>query len=699
MVTLYLKSNSVIKIVGLILVGLFLFSRIYDLPIYLSAILSFCWFLYVPYGVGSLILEILQRHIKKLNSCFDSIGIVSTVTNWFIGTLTISAIVYVLFTININIININIINFIGPLFLILSVGSFFVSNHSKLIVPLKKHRLRIALILIMGISFGLYVRSFSPFPLSPGIDVFNHMYVIESILDNSPSNSPLVYFPTFDIIIALASSTFGADLNSVFWMGSVFLSMVFSLSCYVMLYYFLKNNAQALLGTAIALPLTEMGFATNLQFFYPASFMMSIFPLMFFTVDYLWKKVVQNNKTITIVFTMAIFSVSVLIHTYIGFIVCLLLSLYVFCSYYLAKNDRLFFIYRLVTVVLALILLAYCLGYVSFQFKFDFIKSNLFESYHLYNTFTKLNILEQWYTKEVLLASAVGYLVLSFYKNKNIVILNSIGIVMLLTYFQQISDIHRLMPLERSFIGLGAITTFTLPVIILTQKFKISHLFYDNIKKIKSRGSDGGTIDINNKNQRPIIERFRSISLPKDLGIFRTYEKNSKLLNIYIVLVFMILFPVLMLPFDTYMDPYTKQGYDFTNYTFAELSAAAWIKENIPKNHKIYSDPSTVIEMRGLSNRPNIEGIGWNTTTAYEVRSVLLSENATYAYQSIISNHGNDITIVISPRTSEWLTGREFFIQAPIEDFNYFNGIEKFFDEQYFQVEYNENGIMILTLK
>ncbi|WP_222424728.1 hypothetical protein [Candidatus Nitrosocosmicus arcticus] len=556
-----------------------------------------------------------------------------------------------------------------------------------------------ALILIMGMCFGLYVRSFSPYPLSPGIDVFNHMYVIQSILDNSPSNSPLVYFPTFDIIIALGSSTFNADLNSVFWMGSIFLSMLFSLSCYVMLYYFLKNNAQAILGTAIALPLTEMGFATNLQFFYPASFIMSIFPLMFFTVDYLWKKLVQSNKIVTIVLTIVIFSVLILIHTYIGFIVSLVLSLYVFCYYILFKKDRLFFTFRLVTVAFALILLAYCLGYMTFQFKMDFIQSNLFESYHLYNTFTKVNILEEWYTKEILLASIVGCIVLSFYKNKNIVILNFIGIVMLLTYFQQISDIHRIMPLERSFIGLGAVTTITLPIIILTQKIQASHLIPKNLKKIKSSKLDEAAINNNKENSKTIIEKFRSIALTNGMGLFHTYEKNSKLLNIYIIVVFAILFPVLMLPFDTYIDPYTTQGYDFTNYTFGELSAAEWIKENTPKNYKIYSDPSTVIEMRGLSNRPNIEGIAWNTTTAYEVRSVLLSENATYAYQSIVTNHGNDTTIVITPRTSEWLTGREFFIQAPIKDFEYFEGIEKFYDEKYFRLDFYNDSVMVFTLR
>jgi hypothetical protein len=78
---------------------------------------------------------------------------------------------------------------------------------------------------------------------------------------------------------------------------------------------------------------------------------------------------------------------------------------------------------------------------------------------------------------------------------------------------------------------------------------------------------------------------------------------------------------------------------------------------------------------------------------------ISLSEKETYGYQSIITNHSNDTTIVINPRTCEWLTGREFFIQSSITDFEYFEGVEKFFDEKYFRMDYNKNDIMIFILR
>ncbi|WP_458747530.1 hypothetical protein [Candidatus Nitrosocosmicus sp. T] len=688
-----MKFFSPNKIVGLILVAFFILSRFYDLPTYVSSILSLCWFLYVPYALGFLILEISRRYLKRLNSSIESIDIVIHILNWFVGIVAVSAIVYSLFTADVPIIGI-----IGPLLLFISIAAIFVFESSKSLQSFKKYHLRIVLILIIGITFALYIRSFSPYPLSPGIDVFNHMYVIQNILDNS-DEVLLVYPPTFDITIALGSSTFDADLNSVFWMGSILIGMLFSLSCYVMLCYFLKNNTQAIFGTVIALPLTETAFASNLQFFYPSSFVMSIFPLMIFSIDYLWKKLVDTNRMVALVFTVTIFAIFILIHSYIGFIVVVALSVYIFCFYYLSKKDRSFFIFRLLTVAFSLILLAYCLGFVTFQFKLDFIEHKTFLTYDMFETPTKVRHLEQWYTEQILLASAIGFFLLSFYKDKKIVILNFIGVVMLLIYFQQISDIQRIMPLERAFLALGAVTTFTLPIIILTQKFKTSHMFYNNMKKIKLRPTNASQTDIENKNSKKIIEKLRSIQLTNSLGIFQTHHKDSKILSIYVIIVFAFIYPVLLVPFDAYTDPLTSLGYPLTTYTFEELDASKWIKENIPENYKIYSDPSTVIEMRGLSNRPNIEGIGWNLTVASEVRSVLLSENATYAYESILTNHGKNTAIVITPRTSEWLRGDTFFTQLPIKEFKYFEGVEKFFDENYFRLEYRNDNILIFVLR
>jgi hypothetical protein len=97
-----------------------------------------------------------------------------------------------------------------------------------------------------------------------------------------------------------------------------------------------------------------------------------------------------------------------------------------------------------------------------------------------------------------------------------------------------------------------------------------------------------------------------------------------------------------MTPYNIYLDAYTKDGYSFVNFIGEELNAAKWIEKNSPKNYAIYSDPFTVIEMRGLAYRQNVEGIGWNITVA--------SEDAASAYRMITSTVGKNILVVITPR-------------------------------------------------
>ena len=278
--------------------------------------------------------------MKKINSIITSINIAGIIIKWIFGILVVSIIVLISLHSHLSILSI-----LGPVLLLLSVGLYFILNQlktkSKSKIGLNNYYLRIVLVVIvLGISFGLYIRSFSPYPLTPGLDVFIHIYTIKSILSNSFSNVPLVYLPTFDIFVALGSSTFNADLNSVFWFGSILLCIIFSLSWYIMSYYFLRNHAISILGTIISLSITEMGIASNLQYYYPASFSMSIYPLLFFLVDYIWKKLKNDHIILAVILTISICSVLIMMHYYLGIIASVQLSLYIVCAFYIAKKDN-----------------------------------------------------------------------------------------------------------------------------------------------------------------------------------------------------------------------------------------------------------------------------------------------------------------------------------------------------------------------
>lgn len=688
------------RIIPGILIVTFFLCRFYDVPSYVSSILTFCWILFVPFTIGSFLLRIPSSLFNKVYFNILSIGISGIIVRWFIGLATITALAYAILLNQSGLINV-----MGPLLLILTGVSCIVARpsnavlYSKLVLNLKSFHVRIGIIVIMlGIIFGLYIRSFSPYPLSPGIDVFNHMFIIQSILNNAFVDLPLSYLPTVDTIIALAASTYDADLSSLFWMGSIFVGTCFALSCFIMIYYFSRNLCFSLLGVVIALPLTEHGFAANIQFFYPASIMMSIFPLMIFVIDNIWKTKNRANLPIMITLTIIVFSVLLLIHAVLGSIICLILIIYLFFSYSISKHNRLFFLLRIVTITSAIILMGYYLGYISDQFQVALIKSNQFESQHLYNTFTKIMNLDQWYTNIIMTLSLVGFIVLSFHKKKEIVVLNLIGIVLLLIYFQQISYIHRIIPLERVFISFAASAVIALPILILISIVKDIRN-NGRVKKLFEDSKNDYTESSNSHNLAHLNNKIRSLINFDKLGLIPIFEMNHKILFIIAILVFVVLFPFLLQPYDIYLNVYLSNGFNFTNYTHDELLASQWISENIPEDYKIYSDPSTVLEMRGLSHRPNIEQIGWNTTVATEVKSVFQSENSKYAYENIISSHGKELIIVITPKTAQWIISDQYFYTLPVTEFKIFPGLNKFYNEKYFNLEYAENNVYLFTLK
>jgi hypothetical protein len=658
------------------------------------------WILFIPQFIGTVFLKIPIKYIKQLYFNVLNIGIAGLPIRWFIGLLLITVTMYISF-----IIQLGMANMLGPLLLIsyvvysLNIKPDSLVLHQKLVYHLNNDHFRIISILILiGIFFGYYIRSFTPYPLSPGFDVFTHMFVINSVLNDSFSNIPLTYFPTWDILIALSSTTFNADLNSIFWMGPFLLSPLFSLSCYLMIYCLLKNKSVAILGTVICLPLTEQGLSPSMQVFYPSSVIMSIFPLMVFVIDVIWKK--QSSYSFKIVFTFIIYSGLIIIHPVLGGIASIMLSLFIFFVFYLSKKEKLFLLIRLLSIILSLVLFCYYYGILTVQIQFQNIfQGKLYETSQFYETITKIMHLEQFYTGVIITLGLVGFIVLSFHKNKRVVVLNIIGIILLLVYFQELVFIHRILALERPLLIFAAIFIITLPILIISNRLSLSTFFNRKVKESLYSESPKDLGRSINSIQKLLFNKIKSSTLNNKLGIIPTYEKSPLLLIVYIMIIFVVLFPIITTPFEFYVTYYLENGHYFASYTQEVLTASKWINEHIPSNFKIYSDPQTVIEMRGLAHRQNIEAIGWNTTVAEEVKSVFQLDNPEDAYQRILSNHGHNVVIVITPKTAEWIDSNLYFVTLPIIDFKDFKGLKKFYNENYFNLDYNKNDIFIFTLR
>lgn len=691
---------TITRITGILFLVLFLISKTYDLPTYVNTLLAIVWILLIPHFIGTLLLKIPIKYIKQLHFNVLNTGIAGIPIKWFIGLLLITVTSYISF-----IIQIGIINVLGPLLLVsyvaynLSIRPVSFALHQKLVYRLDRDHFRIiSILLIIGVFFAYYIRSFTPYPLSPGFDVFTHMFVINSILDNSFSNIPLTYFPAWDILLALGSTTFNVDLNSIFWMGPFLLSPLFSLSCYLMLFYFFKNKAVSILGTVICLPLTEQGLVPSMQVLYPSSVIMSIFPLMVFVVDFIWKK--QYSFSFKMVFTFVIYSSLIIIHPMLGGIASIMLSLYILFVFYFSKKEKLFLLIRLLSIVFSLILLFYYYEVLTQQIYFeDIFKGKLFEIDYFNETIIKVVHLKEFYTEAVVTLGIFGFIIMSFHKNKKLVALNLIGAILLLAYFQQLIYVHRILALERPLLIFAATFAITLPLLLISSKLRSSTFFGGKVNESLRTELLKDQVNSINSLQKLLINKVKLFTLTNKLGIIPSYEKSNKLLIIYVVIVYIIMFPILIYPFDFYVGVYLENGQSFASYTPEVISAANWINENIPNDFKIYSDPQTVLEIRGLANRPNIEAIGWNTTVAQEVKSVLQSDDPQDAYERIMANHGHNVLIVITPKTSEWIHSSLYFITLPITDFKNFSGLNKFYNDNYFNLDYNKNDIFIFTLR
>jgi len=676
------------KATGIVLFLFFIVSEAFTLPEVLSAILGIFWLLYVPFGIGNLFIMIPIKSIKGLSNYLQSIKIANILIEWFIGLFLV-----LLLTFAIN--QLSMASILGPILLFAAAVSFHLKSPSSKIESKFFLNRSIVIILIigsiLGFSFGAYIRSLSPYPLTVGFDLFAHMHVAKSVLNGPIDTNTVVYLPTFDILIGLGSTTFKADVIGLFWIGPILLFSLFGIALYAMSYWITKNHICAFIGSFIGLSVTEMGLVPNLPHFYPASFVMCIFPLTFVIVDIIWKKP-SKDKKLPIILTVIIFSGLIVIHYDLGLVASSILLLYLIILYYTSKKDLVLLILRLITICVGIITLMYFWGYIHFQIQIQHIfnQSHLIDNTYLYDMRTKLMYLSQFYSTKVLSFSILGLVALSLFTEKRAVIMGFIALVLLVVDFQQIAIIDRILSLERPLLSFAAAVLLMMPSLIIFKRFRSAYpIHVDSDSKILSTHKNLG---------ESISDKLRIITLSSQI---------TRLNLVYGIAITILLLPTLVIPYKTYLEPFYQHGDTFSNFDSQELAAAKWIEKNTPKNYLVFSDPFTAFEMRGLAFRQNIDAIGWNLTIAKLVKSVMTSENASEAYNKIVSNNGKNLMIIVTPRTSQWLKVNDlnsaanrtnYFLDFPIEKFVSFRGFNKFFNTEYFNLEYHSNNIFVFTL-
>jgi hypothetical protein len=458
------RFSTLLQIGGIALFALFLTSKLVVLPGYLLSNLALTWMLYVPFCLGNLLTNFPMRSLKIIFNQVHDIQYGNIPIRWFLGFIIIVSITtFFLYA------GISVTGLLGPTLLAIATGSTFLHRRQE-----SKSTNKIFYILlftiILGISFAGYVRSFSPYPLTPGTDIFTHLYTIQNILHNS-LESPLVYPPTFHMLIALGSDTFHADLTEIFWLGSFVLFSLFSISVYLMSYWIAKNHVHAVIATVIALSVTEEGLVPNLQVFFPSSLIMCIFPSCFFFVDNIWNKLNVDKKH-KVFFTSIIFSGLILLHLQLGTLAALIIASYLIICNLVNRNNFINFIIKIMLICLTLIVIMYYFGYVNSQIQVSVFQSSTGLANYNFDIATKIKHLNWWYTDTIFIMSLVGLITLSFYKERKMTVIGLLAVVLLVIYFQNIEIIHRAMNLERPLLSFAAAALLVLPVSILD-----NHLF------------------------------------------------------------------------------------------------------------------------------------------------------------------------------------------------------------------------------
>lgn len=473
-----IRFSTISRLVGISLFALFVISKLVVLPGYLLSNLALAWMLYVPFCLGNILTNFPIRTLEIIFNRLHDIKYVDIPIRWFIGFIIIVSITTLFLHAGIS-----VSGLLGPTLLVVGTGSTFLFRRQESILKNKIFYILLFTILL-GISYAGYVRSFSPYPLTPGSDIFTHLYTIQNILHNS-LESPLLYPTTFHMLIALGSDTFHADLAEIFWFGSFVLFSLFSISVYLMSYWLAKNHTQAIIATVIALSVTEQGLVPNLQVFFPSSFIMCIFPSCFFLVDNIWNKS-SVDKKYKVFFTSIIFSGLILIHLELGALASLIIASYLIISNLVKRYNFINFIIKISLICITLLVILYYFGYVSSQMHLSVFQSyTALENYN-YDIATKIKHLNWWYTDTLFITSLIGLISLSFYKERKMAVIGLLAAFLLLIYFQEIDIIHRAMNLERPLLSFAVAALLVIPMSILGARFfrRLKIQLINNLNKI-----------------------------------------------------------------------------------------------------------------------------------------------------------------------------------------------------------------------
>lgn len=716
-----------LRIIGLIyFFSLVIFSHIFLISDLVKGILSLSLFLILPILLG----ESLLFTLKPLTSIELNLNKSSNaIIHWCFGLISLTVVALVMDALYI--FNANIYLAFISLGILIHIPFVGIKRYKDIKPPLdnpfKKGGNFIYFILFfVGLLFTGFITHFSPFPLLPDLDQATHSSFILTISEDNNVPNLIGYLPTFHLLYSLIITHlngYGASFSILWFMRFLFYPL-YTVGMYLFCYQISKKKALSFLCATISLwfvsssdyhllltntapktlvslvfPfllfLTHKGVSYKeffnrqissknvfLFFLLSTTFIFLIFVtnflsymirgatiliLLFIGIAYfslgmyLFKKEREIKQNFILLLLIA--STLLFIHTPMGLLATLSIIILVFIPYALSLSPKItkILIYACVLFVCLFIILQHN-GLISF----------LGKGINLYNRNTPESFLFKY--NELLLS--YSSFVLSLF---------IIGIVI---------AAHEQKDKEMPFVLAITIISFIyfLPINSITRIFFVAS---------------------------PFIAYFSMYSIMKLHGLFSYNRKKSHrnfLTMFFFALIITLLAINIISPLINKIEFLRSNSptHYFTLFEKNEYDAARWVSSNTPKDSIILSDLSSHNLISGISNRP----YSWQPEVfallgGPEIKDFLLEEDTNLAYYKlpyILSLESincpqskfnpkilcesrnikdNNILIILTGRTSYWLSTNSIDIYP--RKFEKFNGLNKFFNETYFTLLYNDN--------
>lgn len=729
---------ELIEVIYIIIIG----GICYLLPIpdIIKAFLALPTFITIPYLLGE---SITPKKLLFKNSIVSNSALL-----WMIGLIFLTISAMLLETVDL----FNIYSYILLIFAIIALKMIYglvtgklssLYNLQDIKKDIKGHYREIILILLI-ISLPLTIlMGLSPFPTNTADDSFRFSLGAQQIITNSEIPQIGVYFPFFEIIVALISTIFNIHPIILFWSGSFLSYSFYAFGMYLLAYHLSKSKQFSLIMVLLAVfPFYSK--AMNLYRFIPQTWIYIVFPFalyMIYRILYQDKDEIDVKKCIKfgilsllIIFVQYKFSFDFLpstnyeppariLYFLIFWAFCILILKIVFNSSISFTIGSiigfLIFLHHPMSFIFVSLLMVYIFMYLLSRYNLTYfyvvnyglaivigvaIFFHMPESINLDNNIFDIAYYDLGFSEKIdLINYAFSFPTIGFFIFGGLCILLrkspptptsffTLSLIALFIYLININILVRMLPFFAGFSVYTSAYGFTL---------------------IKNHLSFG-------KNNRIAFAVLLTIILPFIFTPILNYVNDTKIAG-------------------------AKES--ISTFTEDEFRASLWIKENIT-NALVISDPWTQLVISGLSGSQNIGEVysmgnlrshikriivTSDSKEGYNLLASILSKNITLNYSNIkkedifqrseialMRGYRFDLNltkktalIIITPRTIEYAKGPDW---PTIVTKSYFSkdmfpmteklidvsnpSIKKYFDNSYFELMYYiDNKIYIFKIK